>query len=189
MAAVETLYIPVSEAETGYVKSPVSAQNHGAYPPPPPYHQPPNGEVAYSIAAAGPIPFSFATSRCWADGRERFSSDIRTRNPKNFSEERLISFLTETYDIQQTINSCNEVNTRYGGEEEGKQPVGKLYETLTIVKNVGDAVMTSAPEIVSAVWCGVGMVIKVRVILSIEIRAQFDNDGCRSSRMTSKPDR
>ncbi|KAF3937492.1 hypothetical protein ABW19_dt0200751 [Dactylella cylindrospora] len=134
---------------------------------PPPY---PQIEIAFQPTATQAPPINnqevtLETSKCWKQARDRFEAYIRAEE-KTVPDYRIKAFFTNTYTLQQTIASCEHAQERaiskYGNE--GKHnSIRNLLETLNTFKQIFDGTFTSAPESISAVWCGVGMVIKIVV--------------------------
>ncbi|KAK6511169.1 hypothetical protein TWF481_000091 [Arthrobotrys musiformis] len=105
------------------------------------------------------------TSVCWKLGRERFERKIPEEEslPEDQQSDRLRKFFKK-YPLYQAFNSCNEIKNlaaeKYGGEER-QNKIGTLLETLDTFKDVVDGLLSCAPESISAVWLGLGMIIKI----------------------------
>ncbi|KAF3914904.1 hypothetical protein ABW20_dc0107509 [Dactylellina cionopaga] len=109
------------------------------------------------------VDLTIETSACWKQGRQVFETNVKK---KNTDPDLLVKFFAGTYELQQTISICNtlkgvqeRVNERY--TTRNAAGIGNLLTTLDTVKSVGDVLLSSAPECVSAVWCAVGMVLQV----------------------------
>ncbi|EGX47049.1 hypothetical protein AOL_s00097g95 [Orbilia oligospora ATCC 24927] len=89
---------------------------------------------------------TFDTSICWKLGRDKFEENIRK------SEK-----IPEDQQKDQTRGLAAE---KYGGEER-QNKIGNILETLNTFKEAVDGILSRAPESVSAVWLGLGMIIKI----------------------------
>ncbi|KAK6331630.1 hypothetical protein TWF718_002179 [Orbilia javanica] len=105
-------------------------------------------------------------SICWQLGRERFEKTIKENGelPEDQQIERLNKFF-KVYPLERASDSCLEVlrdtaAQKYGGEER-QDNIRNLLETMTIFKEAMDGLLSSAPESVSAVWLGLGIIIKI----------------------------
>ncbi|KAK6524433.1 hypothetical protein TWF281_011341 [Arthrobotrys megalospora] len=117
-------------------------------------------------ANPGGYPSEISKSICWELGRAQFEKYVRAK--EKFSEveqtDRLNKFFKKNYTLEQARSSCKEIQTmaagKYGSEDR-QSKLGNLLETMNTFKDAVDGILSSAPESVSAVWCGIGMIIKI----------------------------
>ncbi|KAF3298092.1 hypothetical protein TWF132_004230 [Orbilia oligospora] len=112
-----------------------------------------NGEIVEDL---GPDPYNQAA---------RFEGNIRKSEtiPVDQQKDRLKKFFKK-YPLDQAFNGCEEIRglaaQKYGGEER-QHKIGNLLETLNTFKEVVDGILSCASESVSAVWLGLGVIIKI----------------------------
>lgn len=112
-----------------------------------------------------PQEVTVGTSICWRLGRDRFEKRIREKEkiPEDQQTDCLKKFFKK-YPLDQAFNSCEEIKSlaadKYGGEER-QNKIGSLLETLNTFKDAVDGLLSCAPESVSAIWLGLGMIIKI----------------------------
>ncbi|KAF3120048.1 hypothetical protein TWF569_003379 [Orbilia oligospora] len=122
-----------------------------------------NGEIVEDL---GPDPYNQAARLPTADAALdlNLQADLtREKIPVDQQKDRLKKFFKK-YPLDQAFNSCEEIRglaaQKYGGEER-QNKIGNLLETLNTFKEVVDGILSCAPESVSAVWLGLGMIIKI----------------------------
>ncbi|KAF3088261.1 hypothetical protein TWF103_001174 [Orbilia oligospora] len=122
-----------------------------------------NGEI---VEDPGPDPYNQAARLPTADAALdlNLQADLtREKIPVDQQKDRLKKFFKK-YPLDQAFNSCEEIRglaaQKYGGEER-QNKIGNLLETLNTFKEVVDGILSCAPESVSAVWLGLGMIIKI----------------------------
>ncbi|KAK6537277.1 hypothetical protein TWF694_011469 [Orbilia ellipsospora] len=118
------------------------------------------------VAAPLTADITLEASKCWQEARSTFEAQIRLQEkiPPGEESHRIKAFFKNTYTLDQTISSCEQIQNRITakyGDKKTQNIVGTLLGTLNGFKSVLDSVLAFAPESVSAVWCGLGMIIKV----------------------------
>ncbi|KAK6530304.1 SPRY domain-containing protein 3 [Orbilia ellipsospora] len=99
-------------------------------------------------------------SKCWLEAKVRFQERIRkSKHPP--SQENINDFLKNNVNISKAISQCEILKSKADARYDG--PLGKLLGVLSTVKDVGDAVLTCAPESVSIAWGIISLLIGVGV--------------------------
>ncbi|KAF3922508.1 hypothetical protein AA313_de0210364 [Arthrobotrys entomopaga] len=99
-------------------------------------------------------------SKCWLEAKTRFKTRIRkSKNPP--SQENINDFLKNNVTISKAILECEKLKAKADARYDG--PLGKLLGILSTVKDMGDAVLTCAPESVSIAWGIISMLIATGV--------------------------
>lgn len=81
------------------------------------------------------------------------------------SEDNIERFLRNNDKLDKTIQECEKLkNTadRQYNHSTSSRFVGKLLETLVLVKGVGDPLLSCAPESISIAWSAISLLITVR---------------------------
>ncbi|KAF3911172.1 hypothetical protein AA313_de0209053 [Arthrobotrys entomopaga] len=88
-------------------------------------------------------------SLCWLSAKERFRVRInQLKHPP--SQENIDDFLKNNVNVNKAISECEKLKAKADKRYEG--PLGKLLGVLSVLKEVGDSVLTCAPESVSIAW-------------------------------------
>ncbi|KAF3908223.1 hypothetical protein AA313_de0203654 [Arthrobotrys entomopaga] len=88
-------------------------------------------------------------SQCWLEAKVRFRDRIqKSKHPP--SQDRVNDFLRNNVNVNKAISEAEKLKSRADRRYEG--PLGKLLGVLSVLKDVGDSVLTCAPETVSIAW-------------------------------------
>ncbi|EPS43898.1 hypothetical protein H072_2028 [Dactylellina haptotyla CBS 200.50] len=88
-------------------------------------------------------------SQCWLEAKVRFRDRIlKSKHPP--SQDNLNDFLRNNVNVSKAISEAERLKAKADRRYEGS--LGKLLGVLSVLKDVGDAVLTCAPETVSIAW-------------------------------------
>ncbi|KAK6346669.1 hypothetical protein TWF696_006787 [Orbilia brochopaga] len=99
-------------------------------------------------------------SKCWLEAKERFKNRI-TKVKHAPSRENIDDFLRNNVNVNKAISEAEKLKARADRRYEGA--LGKLLGVLSVLKDVGDSVLTCAPETVSIAWGIISFLIGVGV--------------------------
>ncbi|KAJ6258261.1 hypothetical protein Dda_7180 [Drechslerella dactyloides] len=88
-------------------------------------------------------------SKCWLEAKVRFKDRIRkVKHPP--SQENIDDFLRNNVNVNKAISEAEKLKEKADRRYEGS--LGKLLGVLSVLKDVGDSVLTCAPETISIAW-------------------------------------
>ncbi|KAK6537388.1 Ran-binding protein 10 [Orbilia ellipsospora] len=88
-------------------------------------------------------------SQCWLEAKVRFRDRIqKSKHPP--SQDNINDFLRNNINVNKAISEAEKLKARADRRYEGS--LGKLLGVLSVLKDVGDSVLTCAPETVSIAW-------------------------------------
>ncbi|KAF3904834.1 hypothetical protein ABW20_dc0105276 [Dactylellina cionopaga] len=97
-------------------------------------------------------------SPCWLEAKVRFQDRIRkSKHPPN--QQNVNDFLRNNVNVDKAISEAERLKAKADRRYEGS--LGKLLGVLSILKDVGDAVLTCAPETVSIAWGIISLLVGV----------------------------
>ncbi|EPS36209.1 hypothetical protein H072_10262 [Dactylellina haptotyla CBS 200.50] len=99
-------------------------------------------------------------SKCWLEAKIRFQDRIR-QSKRPPSQDNINDFLNNNVNVSKAISECEILKARADSRYDG--PLGKLLSVLNVLKDVGDAVLTCAPETVSIAWGIISLLVGVGV--------------------------
>ncbi|KAF3928652.1 hypothetical protein AA313_de0207818 [Arthrobotrys entomopaga] len=102
-------------------------------------------------------------SACWARGKEIFLlSLLESKKPPQKAE--IDEFMKDNAHLEGTIDDCkkiqNSADTSYKAKPSGRI-LGKLLDTLNLIKEVADPFLEFAPESVSIAWFAISTLIQI----------------------------
>ncbi|KAF3906505.1 hypothetical protein ABW20_dc0106970 [Dactylellina cionopaga] len=99
-------------------------------------------------------------SQCWLEAKVRFGTRIRAiKHPP--SQQNIDDFLSNNVNVNKAIVECEKLKAKADRRYEG--PLGKLLGVLSVLKDVGDQVLTCAPESVSIAWGIISLLVGVGI--------------------------
>ncbi|KAK6345738.1 hypothetical protein TWF718_007645 [Orbilia javanica] len=117
------------------------------------------GEISSQVQARTTI----QASPCWVRGKELFFlSLLESKRPPSRGE--IDDFMKDNAHLDGTIKDCQEIQKTADGSYKAKTSgrlIGRLLNTLSIIKEVADPFLEFAPESVSIAWFAISALVQV----------------------------
>ncbi|KAF3942156.1 hypothetical protein ABW19_dt0207332 [Dactylella cylindrospora] len=88
-------------------------------------------------------------SECWKQAKDIFQKQLLTETP-NLSRARIEQFFQNRDDLEGTISECESLKESIGDRYGGK--TGMFLRVLQDVKDIGDPILSAAPDVVGVAW-------------------------------------